>query len=158
LSDADFGKMVGFGKGGGREPEAATHGVDVEVACVENDGPVDVEVVEVLEGDVLDVSVSDVRTGPGLESCTVLGIQHDDVLNVGVLNDVLDARVLADTAHGDAMAAVAIDSGDQDVGGVGFGAEAVVADVNPRVSDCEAVDVVAVPAVGVFGKDLEGAS
>ena len=57
------------GKGKGKE---GTYGVDVEVACIENDGPVDVEVVHVLKRDVLDISVADVWSGPSLESCSVL--------------------------------------------------------------------------------------
>tara|TARA_R110002060_G_scaffold4943_2_gene7666 strand:- start:176 stop:319 length:144 start_codon:yes stop_codon:yes gene_type:complete len=38
----------------------ATNLVDVEVAGIENDGPVDVVIVEVLESDVLDEAVSDI--------------------------------------------------------------------------------------------------
>ena len=62
-----MGEREGVGKRGGR-----TYSVDVEVACVENDGPVDVEVVHVLECDVLDISVADIWSGPSLESCSVL--------------------------------------------------------------------------------------
>lgn len=54
----------------------STYGVDVEVACVENDWPIHVVVVHVLEGDVLDVSVANVWSGPSLKSCTVLEQQH----------------------------------------------------------------------------------
>jgi hypothetical protein len=50
--------------------------------------------------------------------------------------------------------AVAPEVADEDVGGVGFGREAVVADVYAGVEDCEAVDVEGVEAVGVFGEGL----
>lgn len=47
-------------------------GVDVEVALVEHDGPVDVVDVEVDVGDVVDVAVADVFAGPGFEARAVL--------------------------------------------------------------------------------------
>lgn len=54
------------------------------------------------------------------------------------------------------MTAVAVDVTDENVGGVWLGTEAVIANVYPGVAHCEAVYVVAVPAIGVFGKDLFG--
>jgi hypothetical protein len=50
--------------------------------------------------------------------------------------------------------AVAPEVADQDVGCVGFWGEAVVADVDARVENCQAVDVERVEAVGVFGEGL----
>lgn len=52
------------------------------------------------------------------------------------------------------MCAVAVDVLDQDVGGVGFGAEAIIANVDPCVADREAVNVVGIPSVGVFREVL----
>lgn len=46
--------------------------LDVEVASIENDGPVGVVNVEVLEGDVLDVSVAGGWASPCLKAGTVL--------------------------------------------------------------------------------------
>lgn len=60
--DVDLGGVRGAGRR-----------VDVEVAGVEDDGPVGVADVEVLERDVFDVAVADVGAGPGLEARSVLG-------------------------------------------------------------------------------------
>lgn len=46
--------------------------LDVEVASIENDGPVGVVNVEVLEGDILDVSVAGGWASPCLKAGTVL--------------------------------------------------------------------------------------
>jgi hypothetical protein len=46
--------------------------LDVEVASIENDGPIGVVNVEVLEGDVLDVSVAGGWASPCLKTGTVL--------------------------------------------------------------------------------------
>ena len=63
-------QWVGWIEGEGGWSE--TYGVDVEVACVENNWPVNVEVVHVLEGDVLDVAIAYIWSSPTLESGTVL--------------------------------------------------------------------------------------
>lgn len=83
-------------------------------------------------------------------------VQHDHVLDVSVLYVILDALVLANAAHGDTVGTVAVDVGDEDVGGVGLGREAVIANVNPGVADGQAVHVVRIPAVGVLGQVLVG--
>lgn len=49
-----------------------TNRVDVEVTGIQNDGPVHVVVVEVLEGNILNESVADVWTCPSLEPSSVL--------------------------------------------------------------------------------------
>lgn len=54
------------------------------------------------------------------------------------------------------MGAVAVDVGDEDVGGVGLGGEAVIANVNPGVAHGQAVHVVRIPAVSVLGQVLVG--
>ena len=49
-----------------------TYGIDVEVAGIQNDWPVDVVVVHAIECDVRDVPISDIWAGPSLETCAVL--------------------------------------------------------------------------------------
>ena len=71
-----------------------------------------------------------------------------------MLDDVLNARVLSDAAHGHAVGAVAPKVLDEDVGGVGLGREAVIADIDAGVCYGEAVDVERVKAVGVLGQSL----
>ena len=126
--------------------------VDVEVAGVEDDGPVDVLDVHAVVGDVVDVAVSDVGAGPGLETSAVLGVQHGHVGNVSVLDVVQDAWVLANRAHADTMGAIAPQVLDVDVRGVGLGGETVITDVDSAVGDADALDVQRVPTIGVLGK------
>lgn len=87
---------------------------------------------------------------------TNLSVQHDHVLDVGVLYVILDALILANAAHRDTVGAVAVDVGDEDVGGVGLGGEAVVTNVNPGIANGQAVHIVGIPAVGVLGQVLVG--
>ena len=94
--------------------------VDVEVASVEDDRPVDVLNVHAVVGDVVDVAISDVGAGPRLQASAVLGVQHRHVGDVSVLDVVQDARVLADRSHADTVSAVAPEVFDVDVAGVGF--------------------------------------
>jgi hypothetical protein len=54
------------------------------------------------------------------------------------------------------VGAVAVDVGDEDVGGVGLGGEAVISNVNPGVANGQTVHVVGIPAVGVLGQVLVG--
>lgn len=42
----------------------ACRSVDVEVACVEDDWPVGVVIVEILEGDVVNVTIPNIWTSP----------------------------------------------------------------------------------------------
>ena len=56
--------MVRRGKG--------AYGVDVEIAGVENDRPVDVLIVEIFKSYVFDVAVADIRACPSLKTSTVL--------------------------------------------------------------------------------------
>lgn len=53
-------------------------GVDVKVALVEDDGPVDVVDVEVDVSDVVDVAVPDVFAGPGFKAGAVLASKVSD--------------------------------------------------------------------------------
>lgn len=85
---------------------------------------------------------------------TNLSVQHDHVLDVGVLYVILDTLVLANAAHGDTVGAVAVDVGDEDVRGVGLWREAVITNVNPGVAYSQAVHIVRIPAVSVLGQVL----
>jgi hypothetical protein len=148
-----------------------TYGVDVEVTGVEYDRPIHVVVVEILKRHVLDISISDIRARPPLKSRAILSqisppsssqpqrntylrIQHNHILNPRIIDIILDPRILANTPHTHAMRAITVQILDEDVGGIRFRTETVVADVDPGVADGEAVDVVGVPAVGVFGEIL----
>lgn len=53
------------------------------------------------------------------------------------------------------MSAVAIDVFDENVGSVGLGAEAIIANIYPGVADCETIDVVRVPSISVLWKVLQ---
>ena len=130
--------------------------VDVEVALVEHDGVVRVLDVDVLVRNVVDEAVADVRAGPSLEARAVLAVEQRDVFEPRVGDVVLDARVLPDAAHADAVGAVAPEVFHKDIGRVRLGREAVVADVDARVGYRETVDVERVEAVCVFGKGLVG--
>lgn len=57
---------------GERWERGGTNGVDVEVARVEQDGPVGVVGVDVLEGDVVDEAVAYVGACPAFETGSVL--------------------------------------------------------------------------------------
>jgi hypothetical protein len=106
---------------------------------------------DILIRDIVNISIPNIRAGPSLQARAVLPIEQCDVLDVRVGDVVLDAGVLADGAHGNAVRAVAPQVLNEDVGRVGFRGEAVVADVDARVGHGEAVDVEGVEAVGVFG-------
>jgi hypothetical protein len=87
---------------------------------------------------------------------TYLSVQHDNILNVCIGNIILDPSILTYAAHANSMCAIAVDILDENVGCVGLRTEAIVANIDPGVSDSEAVDVVRVPSVGVLGKVLPG--
>lgn len=126
------------------------YGVDIEVTCVEYDGPVDVVLVEVLECDVVHVSIASSWSSPGLQSSTVLykhisivarklelkcfsylSIEHGNVFNVCVVDIVLDTSILSNTAHTDTMSTITVQVSHQDVRGVWLWAKAIIANVNP---------------------------
>ena len=132
--------------------------VDVEVALVEHDGRVCVLDVDILVGDVVDESVADVRACPGLEARAVLPVEERHVFDPGVGDVVLYAGVLADGAHGHAVGAVAPQVLNEDIGRVGLGGEAVVANVDAGVCYGETVNVERVETVGVLGqrRDVRG--
>lgn len=89
-----------------------------------------------------------------MSSCTYLAIQQRHVLNPGVFNDVQFSWVLSNTAHTHTVRVVAPQVLDKDVGGVGFGREAIIADIDAGVGDRQAIDVVRIKSVGVFRESL----
>lgn len=71
--------------------------------------------------------VIDLLARPGLEVQTVQRAVIRDVLGSDTLDSLKDVLVLADTAYGDAKTPVEDRVGDENVGGIGLGADAVVA-------------------------------
>lgn len=75
-------------------------GVDVEVARVDESRVFVVTTPEVAESHIVDETVANIRTSPGLKTRGVLAVEHPEVLN----NDVLDkghlSLVLAERANG----------------------------------------------------------
>lgn len=128
--------------------------VDVEVALVKHNRRISVLNVNVLVCDVVDVAVSDVRASPGLETSTVLAVKQGDVFEPCVGDEVFDTGILANGAHGDTVSTVAPEILDEDVGGIGLRAEAVVANVDAGVGHGQAVNVQGVKTIGVLGEGL----
>lgn len=99
--------------------------VDVEITLVQHDRGIGVLDMDVFVSDVVDTTEADVGAGPGLDASSRLSIcQHDgiqsrernmsylavqygDVLNPGVLDNVLDTRVLSNTSHAHTVGVVA---------------------------------------------------
>ncbi len=97
---------------------------------------------EVLEGDIIDKPVANIRTGPALKPRPVLAVQHPDILDEDIPDETLLARILANRTHGLAMGTITVHRVDVEVGGVRLGREAIVSDVDPAVGYCELVNVV----------------
>ena len=71
-----------------------------------------------------------------------------------IVDVVLDSIILTNGPHTDTMCAVAIDVLDEDIGGVGFGAEAIITNVDPGIANSQPINVVRVPTIGVFWEIL----
>ncbi len=71
-----------------------------------------------------------------------LGIQHCNILNVGIVDVIFDPGILANTTHTNSMCSIAEYVLDKDVGRVRFWAEAVVTNIDPGVADSKSIDVV----------------
>lgn len=84
-----------------------------------------------------------------------LAVQDGNILDPGVLNDVLDARVLSNTSHAHAVGVVAPQVLHENVGGVGLGREAVIANIDPSVGHAKTVDIQRVESIGVLGQSLQ---
>jgi len=124
---------------------------DIEVTRIQKRCVFVVAVPKVLERDVVHEPIPGVLARPRLEPSTVLAVEHPNVLNVDVLDEALFALVLANGPHRLPVGAVAVHGVDVDVGGIGLGREAVVANVDPRALNSDALDVERVEEVGVFG-------
>ena len=97
--------------------------------------------VEVAEGDVVDETVADIRTSPGLETRGVLTVEHPEVLD----DDVLDVRelalILSERTNGLTVSTVAVHGVDVDIRSVALGGEAVVTNVDPGTLNLDLLDV-----------------
>lgn len=96
--------------------------------------------------------------GPDLDACAVCGVAQCVVVDVQVLYDVENARVLSEGAHRDAMRRVADETLNNNVGAVGLERDAVIVVVNVRVLDNDIVRSVSVPAVEVLSLVLRRGS
>jgi hypothetical protein len=85
---------------------------------------------------------------------TYLSIQHGYILDVGIVDIVFHSSILANTSHTNSMSTVAIYIFDKNIRRVWFRTEAVIANVDPGIPDCQAVYIVGIPAIGIFGKIL----
>ena len=90
------------------------------------------------------------RARPDLDARQVTRVEHGDVVHEDVLDDIRFAGVLAEGSDADAVAAVAVNVLDQDLGAVGLEAHAVVSVVYDAVLDDNVAAAVRVPAVGVL--------
>jgi hypothetical protein len=80
-----------------------------------------------------------------------LAVQQSHILNPGILDNVLDTRVLSDTSHAHAVGVVAPQVLHEDVGCVGLGREAVVANVDTSVCHTQTVNIQGVKPISVLG-------
>lgn len=127
----------------------------------------------VLVRDVVDAPKADVRSSPSLETDAVLefrlgsiahksmwgrvsylAVQQSHILNPGILNDILDSRILSNTSHADTVGIVAPQVLHENVGCVGLGREAVITDIDAGVGHTETVHVEGVKSIGVLGQSL----
>lgn len=134
-------------------------GVHIEIALVQHDGGIGVFDADVTVGDVIDAAISDILSGPGLEAGSVLfwsvssirhiisrekshlSIQQGHILDVRMLDIIQHTSILPDASHADAVGVVAPQILHEDVGSVGLGREAVVANINSCVCHAKAVHV-----------------
>jgi hypothetical protein len=141
--------------------------IRLAVALVDLDGPVVVDVVVELVRDVAHVArtaaaaegrrLERVDAGPHLDARAVARVGHRVIVDVDVLDNVVLRRVLAQRPDRDAVAAVALQPLHHHVGAVRLERHAVVAVVDDRVLDHDAVGPVCVPAVRVLGCRARGA-
>ena len=94
---------------------------------------------------------------PDFDARAVGGVGHTDVVDVNVLHVIDFADVLAETADANAVAAVAHEVLNDDIGAVGLEGDAVVAVVDVGVLDYDVVGAVGVPAIARLTSDFEEA-
>lgn len=149
-------------------------GVYVEVALIQNDRSIGVLDMDVAVGDVVDATVSDVLTGPCLEtgsvllgsaspvtevfqllcSCSYLSIQQSHVLDMRILDIIHLTRVLSNASHANTVGVVAPQVLHEDIGSVWLWGEAIIANVDSSVCHAESVHIQRIETVGVFGQRL----
>jgi hypothetical protein len=93
--------------------------------------------------------VIDLLARPGLEVEAVQRAVIRDVFCSDALNGLEDILVLADTAYGDAKAPVEDRVCDENVGGIGLGADAVVAVDDRPVAEGDVRTVDGIGSVGI---------
>lgn len=89
-----------------------------------------------------------------MEYSSYLAVQQSHILNPGMLNDVLRSGILSNATHADTVGIVTPQVLHEDVGGVGLGREAVIADIDTGVGHAKAIHVPGVKAVRVLGQSL----
>lgn len=152
--------------------------VDVEIALIKNDRSVSVLDVDILVGDVVDVAIADVGTGPRFEASTILSVEQGDVLDPSVRDVVFDSGILADGTHRYAVCSITPEISAQtvsgssaevrtdpctmvsifissyvlhkDISGVGLRREAIVADIDASIGHSQPVYIERVEAIGVL--------
>lgn len=141
-----------------------TYWVYIKVASIQNYWPVHIEVVEVLVCDDVDVSKVNVWAGPRFETGSIpstnvstrlshrevsthLRVQHRHILNVCVVDIAFDAGILANASHTYSTSAVSANICDEGVRSIGLRTKAVVAYVDPGITNGEAILYESQPSV-----------
>ena len=110
--------------------------------------------MDTIVSDVINVSISCGRPSPRLESSTVLAVQKSYVLQVRVGNIILNASILSDGAHADAVCTITPQILDIDIGGVGLRRETIVTNIDPGIQYGQSVYIQGVKAVSVLRECL----
>jgi hypothetical protein len=145
VADGNLGRIAGASRSRGL------------VALVDDDGQCDILDSEVLERNVLDVAVSPTGCGccagtaaESLDASAVLSVDHSDVLDKNVGDDVLHTGILAQRAHGDTVRTLAVEVLNKRVGGIGLEADTVISVDDVAVRDVNGIAAVDIPSVGVL--------
>lgn len=144
VRDVDLARIVG-----------AVGRRNVEVALVQHHRIVRVLYYYIFVRHVVDIAIANIWPSPGLEPRTILAIEKCNIFDPRIRDKVLDAWVLADGSHGDAVGAIAPEVLHEYIGRVGLWAEAVVSDIDPGIGDGQSVYVQGIEAIGVLGQRLQ---
>jgi hypothetical protein len=128
--------------------------IDVEVALIQHNRTIGVFDVDVFVSNVVDISVPNVRPCPRFQARAILAIEEGYIFDPCIGDVVFHTRILSDRAHADAVSAITPEVLDKDIGGVGFGGETIVTDIDAGVGDGETIDIEGVEAICVLGKRL----
>jgi len=119
------------------------------VALVDYNGVVDVELRKLFERDIFDDAAANVWSSPALDPGSVLSIAHFNIRGSYVLHNVEHARKLAKRADRNTMRAVAIQVGNENVGGIRLERNTVVSVVYNGVFNRDLVAAIDVPSICV---------